>query len=69
MYKRQCVNYVTSGRTDWVGEFTCFHEKLSIRVADRVAETLWEERNPWFIREFYSGVSSVDGNTAAECQD
>ena len=64
-----CVNYVTSGRTDWVGEFTCFHEKLSIRVADRVAETLWEERNPWFIREFYSGVSSGDGNTAAECQD
>lgn len=51
-----CVNYVTSGRTDWVGDFTCFHERLSIRVADKVAETLWEERNPWFIREFYSGA-------------
>lgn len=51
-----CVNYVTSGRTDWVGDFTCFHERLSIRVADEVAETLWKERNPWFIREFYSGA-------------
>ncbi|MCC8147666.1 radical SAM protein [Akkermansia sp.] len=56
-----CVNYVTSGRTDWVGEFTCFHERLSIRVADDVAETLWEERNPWFIREFYSGTLPAAG--------
>ncbi len=49
-----CVNEVTSGRTDWVGEFTCYHERLSISVADYVAETLWKERNPLFIREFYS---------------
>lgn len=49
-----CVNHVTSqGRTDHVGPFTCFHEKLSIEVADRVAETLWNERNPAFLRAFY----------------
>lgn len=53
-----CVNYVTSGRTDWVGDFTCFHERLSIRVADEVAETLWNEQNPLFIREFYSGTQT-----------
>lgn len=50
-----CVNYFTSsGKTDHVGSFTCFHEKLAVRLADRVAETLWAERNPDFIRIFYS---------------
>lgn len=64
-----CVNYATSGRTDWVGEFTCFHEQLSIRVADKVAETLWEERNPWFIREFYSGVLPREDPSGGQGRD
>lgn len=52
-----CVNYVTSqGRTDHVGPFTCFHEKLSIAVADRIAEALWQERNPAFLRTLYGSA-------------
>lgn len=49
-----CVNYVTSnGQINQVGSFTCFHERLSIELADRVASTLWEEKNPSFLARFY----------------
>jgi uncharacterized protein len=49
-----CVNYFSTGDCGRVGGFACFHERLSIRLADRVAETLWKEKNPAFIKAFYS---------------
>ena len=49
-----CANYFSTGRTDRVGSFGCFHEKLSIELADRVAETLLAERNAPFASWFKS---------------
>ena len=47
-----CANWFSTGRTDRVGSFGCFHEKLSIELADRVAETLLAERNEPFAAWF-----------------
>lgn len=47
-----CANYFSTGRTDRVGSFGCFHEKLSIELADRVAEALLAERNEPFAAWF-----------------
>lgn len=49
-----CVNWATTGKTDSTGPTVCFHERLCIAVADRVAATLYEERNPAFLQRFYS---------------
>ena len=49
-----CANWFSTGRTDRVGSFGCFHEKLSIELADRVAETLLAERNEPFAAWFQS---------------
>jgi len=48
-----CINYTTTGAIDSAPGILCFHEKLSIRVADRVATILFKERNPHFIKKFY----------------
>jgi uncharacterized protein len=48
-----CINYATTGAIDSAPALVCFHEKLSIRVADRVAETLFKEGNPDFLTRFY----------------
>jgi uncharacterized protein len=48
-----CINYTTTGRIDSTPGIVCFHEKLSIREADRVAKILFDERNPHFLRRFY----------------
>jgi uncharacterized protein len=51
-----CVNYVTSGGDiGRVGAFTCWHEKLVIEIADRIAGALWDARNPAFLAKFYGG--------------
>lgn len=53
-----CVNYVTSGGDiGMVGPLTCWHEKMAIASADRVAARLWEEKNAAFLARFYGGVS------------
>ena len=49
-----CTNWFSTGRTDLVGSLGCFHEKLSIEQADRVAETLLAERNAAFAAWFKS---------------
>ncbi len=51
-----CVNYVTSGGDiGMAGPLTCWHEKLSAAVADRVAACLWQEQNAAFLARFYGG--------------
>ena len=49
-----CLNWFSTGHTDRIGSFRCFHEKLSIELADSAAETLLGERNvsfaDWFRR-------------------
>jgi len=48
-----CINYTTTGKIDSAPDIICFHEKLSIRVADKLAATLFDERNPAFLSRFY----------------
>ena len=44
-----CVNYFSTGHADRVGPVTCFLEKLSIELADQVADTLSSEKNAGFL--------------------
>ncbi len=48
-----CVNHASTGFINRVSGLVCHHEKLSIRVADKAASTLFAERNPAFINRFY----------------
>jgi uncharacterized protein len=48
-----CINYTTTGAIDSTPGIVCFHEKLAIREADRVAALLFAERNEHFLRRFY----------------
>ena len=48
-----CINYATTGAINLVSGAVCFHEKLAIAEADRVAGTLFAEKNPSFLATFY----------------
>ena len=48
-----CINYATTGKTDIVHEYVCYHEKITVEIADQVASTLFAEENPLFIKKFY----------------
>ncbi|OPZ27817.1 MAG: Anaerobic sulfatase-maturating enzyme [Lentisphaerae bacterium ADurb.BinA184] len=48
-----CINYTLTGAINHTGGAVCFHERLAIRVADRVGAALYGERNPAFIARFY----------------
>lgn len=49
-----CTNYAASGAINRVSPFLCNLEQTLIMLADNVAETLFEEKNPLFMRRFYS---------------
>jgi len=51
-----CINYATTGATDRVAGIVCFHERLAINAADRVASALFAERNPAFLAKFYNAA-------------
>lgn len=48
-----CINYATTGKTDIVHKYVCFHEKMTIEIADQVASKLFAEENPLFLKKFY----------------
>ena len=48
-----CVNYQTTGTLNEIDDTLCFHEKMTISIADNTAETLAKENNPLFIARFY----------------
>jgi len=48
-----CINLATTGAINRVAGIVCFHEKLSIEVADRAAAALFSEKNPTFLEKFY----------------
>lgn len=48
-----CTNLALTGTLDAPSEALCFHEQLSIRVADEAAEALFAERNEPFVRRHY----------------
>jgi uncharacterized protein len=51
-----CINYATTGAANRVDGIVCHHERMAIAVADRVGATLFAERNPAFLRNFYAAV-------------
>lgn len=54
-----CTNFAASGHINQVSPFLCASERLFIRLADELAETLYAERNPAFLHRFY-GTTAVD---------
>jgi len=59
-----CINYATTGAINSVAGVVCFHEQLAIRVADRIAQVLFAERNPHFLTRFYREDAFTGGGTA-----
>ncbi len=49
-----CTNYMMTKSINLTSGTLCFNEKLSIKVADRVASILYKERNPLFLKNFYN---------------
>ena len=58
-----CINYATTGSIDRVDGVVCFHERMAIAIADRVANTLYEEGNRAFLEQFY--YETLDGDETA----
>lgn len=48
-----CTNHAASGHINQVSPFLCCSEKLMIETADSLAETLYNENNPEFLKLFY----------------
>jgi len=48
-----CTNYYLTGSINTTGGIVCFFQKLFIEVADRVASTLYREKNILFLEKFY----------------
>lgn len=49
-----CLNLSTTGSLDRVPPFYCEHERFLIPLADRLAATLYAERNALFIQRHYN---------------
>ncbi|HNV71907.1 MAG TPA: radical SAM protein [Candidatus Ozemobacteraceae bacterium] len=49
------VNFKLNGAFNQPPAFLCHTEQAVIRQADRLAEILWQERNPEFTRRYYRG--------------
>lgn len=49
-----CLNLSTTGTIDEVPPFHCEHERFLIPFADRLAETLFKERNALFLQRHYN---------------
>ena len=52
-----CANREATSDPALPGDVLCWHERISIPMADRVASTLFAERNPAFIRRFYGDLT------------
>jgi uncharacterized protein len=48
-----CANRESTGDPTLPGDVLCWHERMSIPIADRAASQLFAERNPAFIQRFY----------------
>ena len=54
-----CLNVSTTGSLDQVPPFYCEHERFLIPFADRLAETLYRERNAMFLQRHYNPAFPV----------
>jgi uncharacterized protein len=60
-----CANYETSGNVGQVSPIICWFERCFIAEADRVANALYTERNPTFLRRFYVPELTLESRTPA----
>lgn len=52
-----CTNYAGTGRINHVSPFLCNLQQTLIRLADELAETLYQEKNSVFMDKFYCGFA------------
>lgn len=48
-----CTNWNATGSINTVPPLLCEHERLVIAIADRIGETLWNEKNQYFLKKHY----------------
>jgi len=48
-----CTNYLITGNAGKVDGLVCFFERTATKAADRAAKTLFNEKNRWFLRDYY----------------
>ncbi|MBW2735256.1 MAG: radical SAM protein [Deltaproteobacteria bacterium] len=53
-----CANYETTGDVGGTSPIVCYFERAFIAEADRIANALYEEGNPTFIKRFYGAQLS-----------
>jgi uncharacterized protein len=53
-----CINAATTGAPNRVAGIVCYHERMAIEAADRVAATLFAERVPAFLARFYGAAGA-----------
>lgn len=51
-----CMNVDATGTLNQVSDLFCFFERLRVQLADQIAETLFDEKNPAFLARFYKGI-------------
>ena len=54
-----CANMAETGDMQVAGGVQCWHEQTSAKIADEMAESLFEELNPVFLRWYY-GRMGID---------
>jgi len=52
-----CTNYTMTKSINKTNGTLCFHEKMSIKIADNISNQLFKEKNPLFMKEFYEDDS------------
>jgi len=56
-----CINRTMTGRIDGIDGRLCEMEQIVIAAADRLASTLYAERNPAFLKRYYEDTASRYG--------
>ena len=54
-----CLNWQTTGTVTSPSPVLCRHEQMLVPIADRVAETLYKERNPHFLHKHYNAAYPI----------
>ena len=54
-----CMNLQTTGSLDALPPLLCEYERIIFPIADRLADTLYKERNPLFIHRHYNPMFPV----------
>jgi uncharacterized protein len=54
-----CLNWQTTGSVAQISPVLCRYEQMLMPIADRVAETLYQEQNPLFLHKHYNPAYPV----------